>query len=128
MAAAYGLDKFSGTATLNAEFRGQVWSIGSKFKVVRITIPLDETIQTNCTIVCKLFTDSNLTTPAQTLSTLNTTNFSGATSVTFKRPEINVIGKDNLCLALTFTGTRATAVKFPIEVEIETYGDQPRSI
>jgi hypothetical protein len=120
---AKGLDKFSGSATLNAEWRSQVFNVGRKFKFRQITLNTDETVQTNCTITLKLYTDNNFSTAAQTLTAIDTTTSSGNTRINFKRPELTTVGQQNFCIGLTFTGTRATAITLPLDIVVEIFED-----
>jgi len=121
--AAQGLDKFDGSGTLQAVWRSPVYSVGGKFVLEKIIIPLDETVQANMSIVPKIYIDNNFTTANATLATISTTLYSGKQTIVYKRPQINVQGVQNFMLELNWSSTRSTSVNFPITIEYEYYED-----
>ena len=113
-----GICSFKTGNTQAANFR-QRWEIGKPFSVRSLRISLDQAITSGVIITASLLVDNNSTT--QTLTTINNTNFSGKTTIAFKRPELTINGIENLTLNLSFQGTVAASVVFPIEIELDVY-------
>lgn len=113
-----GICSFKTSNTQAASFR-QRWEIGKPFSVRSLRISLDQAVSSGVIITPTLLVDNNSS--SQILTTINNTNFSGKTTIAFKRPEITLNGIENLTLQLAFTGTVAASVVFPIEIELDVY-------
>ena len=113
-----GICSFKTGNTQAAAFR-QRWEIGRPFSVSALRIGMDQAVSSGVIITPSLLVDNNTTT--QILTTLNNTNFPSKTVVAYKRPEIASVGQENLTLNLAFTGTVASSVVFPIEIDIDTF-------
>lgn len=115
----FGLDKYSATATLDSVYRTKVFSIGKKFKINKIIIPLGEALTTNHSCTPKIYIDNDFDNPIKTLKEINTINFSaGNYKIVYSNLDIQVEGKYNFVLELNFGGTRPLPINFPIEIEL----------
>jgi len=126
MAAAYGLDKFSTTGTYDAIWRSQIYTIGSKFTIEKIRIPLGVALAANMSLVCRLVYDDGVAT--KTLTTINTTNFTAGTrKIIFTQQEIldsSITPQNNFYLQLEWSGTVNLPVIFPIDIIIDQQEDE----
>lgn len=113
-----GIYYYNTGATQFAQFRMK-WEIGRPFSVRSLRFALDRTVTTGISVTPTIATD-NITT-SQILATVTNTAYSGKTSIAFKRPEIAIIGAENLYLTFEFNGTTPFSVVFPIEVEIDVF-------
>lgn len=124
MASSYGVDKLSTSGTYTSVWRSQMFTIGAKFRVIRVRIPLGAAVASNMSIVPKLYYDD--ASSSDTLPTINSTNYSSAPRVvTYKAPKIDQSkgGVNNVFIELTWGGTVALPVLLPIEIEVTTYDD-----
>lgn len=120
---AKGLDKFSTTATYGSVFRSEVFNVNTKFKVIKIRIPLAGAVDANTTITPKIIVDDESTT--YTLNAINNTNFPSKRKALYKNTELKNIGGDNnFMLELTWTGTTKMPVLLPIVITIDTQEDE----
>lgn len=113
-----GILNYKTTNTQFAYFRKK-WEIGRPFSVRSVRIALDQAITSGVAVTPFLLVDNNSS--EQSLSTANNTNNPGEKVLTWKRPEIASVGQENLTLQITFTGTVAASVVFPVEVEIDVF-------
>lgn len=113
-----GLANYKTGNTQFAYFRKK-WEVGRPFSVRSIRIALDQNISSGVSITPFILVDNNTT--EYSLTTANNTNNPGEKVISWKRPEIAITGQDNLTLQLTFTGTVAASVIFPVEVEIDVF-------
>jgi hypothetical protein len=119
----YGLDKVSSTGTHNAVWRSDIASVGGKFQITSIRIPLGATVVANMVIIPKVYLDDFSTTV--TLPTISTTLYDGARKVVYKKLDLlSCIGQDNLCLELNWGGTVALPVTVPIIIEYDVFENE----
>ena len=126
MAAAYGLDKFSTSGTYDSIWRSQIYTVGSRFTIERIRIPLGAALAANMSLVCKIYYDDSVAT--KTLTTISTTNFtSGTRKIIFNQQEIldsSITPQNNFFIELAWGGSVNLPVIFPIDVVIDTAEDE----
>jgi hypothetical protein len=119
----FGLDKLSTSATYGSVWRSNVYSVGKTFAITEIRIPLGATLTSGMTITPKVYFDDSST--VKTMTTINSTNFSGRYAI-YKNPEINdYIGTNNFFIELNFSGTVYCPVLLPINVQLDIYLDEP---
>ena len=116
-----GLDKYSSSATLFSQIRLH-FEIGSKFTVEKIRIPLDKNVGTDNAVSVTVLTDNSGM--SHSLTTINSSNFSGKSTILYKRPELAVNGEQNLELRMEFNGTEAIGIRLPIDITVETFDDE----
>lgn len=120
----YGIDRLSSSSTYQSVFRTGMVTVGHKFKVLKVRIPLGDTVASNMSIVPKIWLDDGTT--SYTLSAIDSTNFPGKRAVVYKVPNLSsIIGMNNLFIELAFGGTAQLSVLLPIEVDLEVYEDEP---
>jgi hypothetical protein len=123
---AYALDKFSTTGTFDSIWRSKMITVGSKFTIDRIRIPLGATLATSMSLVVKLVYDDGSAT--KTLTTINTTNFTAGTrKIIFDQQTIldsAITPTNNFYIQLEFQGTVVLPVIFPISIEIDIQSDE----
>lgn len=118
-----GIDRLSTTATYASVWRSQVFNIGRKFKVTRIRLGFGATTASGMTLTPKLFFDDGSS--SSTLAAISSSSYPSSRKAIYKEPELNAIGgENNFFLELRWTGTVALPVLLPIEIEIDTYGDE----
>lgn len=118
----FGINKPSTSASFSAgttAWMSEVISVGEPFEVVKIRIPLGAAVAANMTIVPTIKTDD--LSSSTDLDNLNSTNYSESERNAVYN--INVKGKHNFCLLLTFLGTATLPVLLPIEITINTLAD-----
>lgn len=124
----YGIDKLSTSATYASIWRSEMFSIGRKFRISRVRIPLAGAVSANVSITPKLYFDD--LSSSITLTEINNTNYPGARKVVYHSAELNGIsaggniGQDNFLLELNFAGTEELAVGLPIEIDVEEMEDE----
>lgn len=123
-----GMRESSGTSLVKQSttygvsvFRSQMFNIGEKFKVTRIRIPLAVALAANMTITPKVFLDDFSSSSTTGMTVINSTNYANSERVVVLTPDIS--GDHNFTLELRWSGTALLPVLFPIQIEIETYGD-----
>lgn len=120
---AKGLDKKSTSATYASVYRSDIVTIGKKFTVIKVRIPLGDTVAANMSITPKIYFDDGSS--SSTLTEINNTNFSGKRAIIYKAPDLNAIGgTNNFFVELSFAGTVALPVTLPIELEVTLYDDE----
>lgn len=127
----YGIDKRSTTATYKSIWRSKMFTVGRKFVVKEIRIPLGKTVAANMSITPKIYVDDGST--ITTLSAINNSNFNNIRKAIYKQPEItdsngvNTGGLNNFFLELTWSGTSSLPVLLPIEIIVDIYEDESRN-
>lgn len=117
----FGLSKLGFDMITNPAQFVTKWYIGERFKLKSLRLNFNDDISASRTASILVGTDDY--TRSQTLSLTN-----GAMSFMWKAPEIKLQGSRELILSITFDGSSSAQITLPIEVEIETFGDQPRTI
>jgi len=100
------------------------FNVGRKFKIDKIQIPLAQTVATNMSLTPKIYADDDVSTPAQTLTAINPTNYPSKKNIVYKRPSITVSPDHNFMLELSWAGTVACPVNFPITIDIDVVEDE----
>lgn len=119
----YGIDKYSTTGTHTAVWRSDIESVGGRFNLTKIRIPLGTAVAANMEIIPKVWLDDFQT--SVTLPTISTALYSGAKKIVYHKLELNACqGQDNFCLELNFGGTVALPVTTPILIEYEVDSDE----
>ncbi|MDH4127307.1 MAG: hypothetical protein OEV44_01035 [Spirochaetota bacterium] len=123
---AYALDKYSTSGTYDAIWRSDMITVGSRFTVDRIRIPLGAKLEANMSLVVKIFYDDGL--ESKTLTTINTTNFSENTrKIIFNQQDIldaTITPQNNFYIQLEWAGTVKLPVIFPIDISIDVAEDE----
>ena len=119
-ASAYRLEKIT-TSYSFAVWRSPKYLRGVPFDVMRISFPVYPAVTTNMTIIPVLYFDN--ATSSSIGTTINSTNYSGATEITLRPPNFasGVRGKSDFFLELQFTGSALAVVGLPITIELQTY-------
>ena len=117
----YQIDRYSTTATYDSIWCSQIYTIGSKFTIEKIRIPLGAALVSGMSLVVKIVVDDGITTT--TLTTINSTNYSGR-KVIFNQQEIATIGENNFYLQFEWSGTTKLPVLLPIEIVVDIYEDE----
>lgn len=117
-AASSGICSFKTTSTQSSYFLHR-WEIGQPFSVRSVRFSLDQAVSSGVSVTPTLLVDNNTT--STILSTTNNTTQSGKTVIAYKRPEVAVVGQENLTLQFSWTGTVAASIIFPVEVEIDVF-------
>ena len=118
----YGIDKLSTSATYDAYWRSNVYTVGNTFSITLIRIGLGAELVSGMTIVPKLYIDDGSV--VKTMTTINPTNYSGRYAI-YKTPEINnFTGSNNFYLELNFQGTTYCPVLLPIRFELDIYPEE----
>lgn len=88
---------------------------------MRISFPVYPAVTTNMTIIPVLYFDN--ATSSSTGTTINSTNYSGATEITLRPANFSnaIRGKSDFFLELQFSGSALAVVGLPIQIEIQTY-------
>jgi hypothetical protein len=123
-ASAQGLDKVSTSATYSAKFRSQPFNVGQKFRLAKLRLALGATLAADMEITPTIyFDDENAN---MVLDAVNPTNFPSAQrKALYKDTQLeSTKGENNFFLELAWTGTAELPIKFPIEIEIETYDNE----
>lgn len=113
-----GIANYKTGNTQFAYFRMR-WEVGRPFSVRSVRISLDQAITSGVVITPTVYVDNNSS--SQILTVANNTNNPGETVIAWKRPEVALVGQENITLQLAFTGTVAASVVFPVEVEIDVF-------
>jgi len=117
-----GMDK-EGSGTYNSVFRTDMINVGKKFSINKITIPLGATLAANMEVVPKIYLDD--LSSSDTLTTINSTNFSGR-KVVYKQNElIGSKGDSNFLIEFNFGGTVELPVLLPITITLDIFKDEP---
>lgn len=120
---ASGLDKRSTTATFGSTFYSEMVTVGKKFKVIKLRIPLGATVTTNMSVTPSIVVDDGTTTSA--LTAITSSDFNGKRAIIYKAPNmLDVGGTNNFFIKLAFAGTVLLPVTLPIEVELTVYEDE----
>ena len=120
----YGIDKLSTTATYDSHWRSANFQIGKTFSIEKIRFPLGATVTTNMNIDVTVYIDDGSTTFS--LSAISPSAHGASTRyAVYKNPELDIIGRNNFYIQLSWTGSAEIPVQFPIEIEIEEYNDEP---
>lgn len=117
-----GLDKVSSTATFENRFRSLPFSINKKFKVASLRVPLGATLVSGISITPTIYIDDeSLSVP---LTEINSTNFSGRKALYKDNHLQEATGENNFFVEFQWAGTVECPIKFPIEIEIETFDNE----
>lgn len=120
------LDKYSTTGTYDSIWRSKIISVGSRFTIDKIRIPLGAALAANMSLVAKIYYDDGSAT--KTLSTINTTNYTAnARKIIFTQQDIldsSITPQNNFYLELSWAGTVKLPVLFPIEISIDIIQDE----
>lgn len=120
------LDKYSTTGTYDALWRSKIITVGSRFTVDKLRIPLGTALAANQSLVCKIVYDDGSAT--KTLNTINTTNFTtGTRRIIFNQQDIldgSITPQNNFYIELNWAGTVNLPVIFPLEIIIDTADDE----
>jgi len=118
----FGIDKLSTTGTYGSIWRSNVISVSNKFSITRMRLSLGATLATGMSIIPKIYLDDGST--VKTLTTINSTNYSGR-KVIYRTPEIgDYIGSNNFMIELNFGGTVYCPVLLPIIMELDLWTDE----
>jgi hypothetical protein len=124
-----GLDKFgshtgsTSPTTLMNVWRSGVISIGKKFIVKEIKIPLLNAIDANTTIAVKLFVDGGRNSYSMPFA-INNTAFPGAAYATFGPLDIAMNpASTDFFIELTWSGTTPNVVSLPITFIVDEFQD-----
>lgn len=121
-----GIDKLGGT--LNSVWRSQLFEVGHKFVIRKVTIPLSNVTGSSWSIVPAIYTD-DLKGTIFTLDTINDTNFPSRRNIVYKNPKMDntnpVTGQHNFLLELRWGGTDIVGLAPPVEIEVEVFEDEP---
>jgi hypothetical protein len=93
--------------------------VDRQFSVQQIRIPLSRDASSTATVTPTISVDG--LDFSQELTAINSTNFSGNSAIVYKRPEISMLGKQNLKLKLAWTGTGTISVIGPIEIDVDFF-------
>ena len=115
----FGIDRYSASSAELAVWRSLFYSLGTPFRINKITLTLGEAIAANMTIVPSLRFDNDDSSSA--LTTINNTNYTGSQRRIVLYP--NLHGNTNFALQLRWTGTNTVSVLLPIVIEGETLED-----
>jgi len=120
-----GIDQLDTAATKGSAYSSFFQKkivIGKTFEILEIRVPLTPTLATNMSLIPTIFVD-DATSATVTLTTINSTNFSGF-HITFKNPELNgARGENNFLFRLNWQGTVELAVPLPIDFIIDIHED-----
>ena len=121
---AKGIDKVSTTATYGSKWRSQPFNISQKFRLAKLRIALGATLVANMSITPTIYFDDENDT--MILPAITTANFpTAARKILYKDTQLNAKkGENNFFIELAWTGTVELPVKFPIEIEIETFDNE----
>lgn len=112
-------------STYPSVWQSRVFSIGQRFKITKVRIPLANGMSSGMIVTPKIYVDDGSTTytggSTNGLSILNNTNYSGKRVATM-RPE-GVSGQNNFWLELRWTGSALCVVGLPIVIEYELLDD-----
>ncbi len=119
---AQGMDKYSTTGTLASKIRW-LFNIGTKYDVVRASIPFAGAVASNTTIIPTLYFDDLSSNKA--LTTINNTNNASARKKVYKGTELkDCTGLNNLVLEIAYSGTNPLSVALPIIITIDLKDDE----
>jgi len=120
------LDKYSTTATYDSIFRSKLITVGSRFTIDRLRIPLGAALASNMSLVVKIVYDDSVST--KTLTTINTTNFTAGTrKIIFEQEDIldaSITPQNNFYLQFEFGGSVKLPIIFPIKCVIDAQEDE----
>ena len=118
----HGLDKqLTQYGNAPQVFWSQMYRIGQPFRITRLKINTVQPITANMTIIPKIYTDDGNGT-TYTYSIINSTNYSGKTSIVQRKE--GVTGNHNFWLELRWTGTDLCTVHLPIDIEFVIEPDE----
>jgi len=115
--AEYGLDKIASSGTQSSRWRTKVYNIGKRFRIIRIRVPLQETVLTGDSIVLTVYTDTESS--STTLQTINATNFPNSEKL-IDYNSLSIVGYSNFYIDFSFSGTNRQGLGLPITIDIET--------
>ena len=107
----FGIDR-NATTYGDAKFQSEVFKIGKPFEVELIRIPVNQALAANMTVIVKIVVDQEST--STTVSTINSTNYSGSERFIEIRPSVR--GKHDFFLEFDWSGTELISLNLPIEV------------
>lgn len=120
--AGQGIDKLSTTATYASVWRSAVINVNTKFRITKIRFALGAVTASGMTLTPKVFFDD--ASNSVTLTTINSTNYSGKRHVTYEPPAISAtLGENNFFIELRWTGTVALPILLPIKIELDVFED-----
>ena len=123
---AYALDKYSTSGTYDAILRSKMITVGSRFTIDKIRIPLGADLAANMSLVVKIVYDDASST--NTLDTINTTNFTAGTrKIIFDQQSIldaTITPQNNFYLQFEFSGTVKLPIIFPIDITLDIQEDE----
>lgn len=120
----YGIDRLSSTATYSSVINLQTITVGRKFKIIEMRIPLGAAVAANMTVTPKLYFDEESS--SFTLPVINNTNYPSQRKIIYKEGDLDDTagGENNFFLQLSFTGSDQCPVTLPIEFTLEVYDDE----
>ena len=98
-------------------WRSETYRIGMPFKITQIRIPLSQAITSNMTLIPTLYMDDRSGNSA--LTTINSTNYAASERNIIYR-NLEIYGKHNFMLELTWSGSSLLTVGLPIKITLET--------
>lgn len=118
-----GLDKASASGTINSVWRTRYASVGDKFQIKEIHVPLAGVVGANSSLEVIVGIDDESSTTG--LKAVNNTNFPSKRKIIYKEPELsNLIGENNFYIEFGHEGTSVLPQSLPIKVILETYSDE----
>ena len=119
-----GLDKSSASGTINSMWRTRYVSVGEKFQIKEIHIPLGKAVAANMELEVVVGLDDESSTTS--VKTINNTNYTESErKVVLKKPELpNLIGENNFYIEFNHGLTTTLPQLLPIRVELETFEDE----
>jgi len=117
---AYGLD--SRGSAYNSVFRTPVFTVGQRFALNKIRIPLHIAVSSTTTIAVVVYYDDAIN--SKTLTQINNTNYSGKKVVIYKNQDINstgtcYTGDQNFFVEFTMSGSDGNSILLPLDFEAE---------
>lgn len=93
----------------------QIYKIGNKFKITKITLPLSQTVSSGISFIPTIYFDDGVT--SSTLATVDNTSYPGKQSIII-RPT-SATGNHNFFLRINWTGASLCVIGLPITIEYE---------
>lgn len=121
---AYGIDKYSTTYGDVNVFRSNVFTVGGKFQIKEIQIPLAQAIAVNMTFTVKVYGDNGTTTPSatnKTLITVNNTNYPNSEKVIKIYPQEEFT--NDFFLQIEWQGSVLAVISLPLIITLDIYED-----
>ena len=122
----YGIDSVN-SSSVTAQFHTQVFQVGKRFRVKKVTVPLGSTVDSSTNIEVLIRFDNTI--GSKILQTINNTNYSGQMTIVYGSPEIDAattaayIGQSSFAVEFSWSASGAVPIMPGIEIEVETYDD-----